>query len=392
MMPFSADQRRVLAMLSAAGPDGVAQAILSAKGFDASMIAGVGQPGLATLITEEVWEGGEPSAVAIMRITEAGHRALATEDWESQLVGSRRDRWSFFHRAMALAWEGSAVTRRGELSHFYHVAVAADKMMGDKNYDGLHGFAETSSVAPRTYALRRDNLDFVVFCFAKSEDAQAFREQFGGERLVPHLPSSRQFGVGADPTFGNDRAQQERFLVGAPRRKRRPTDDERRVLELLAGNPHGATEEALVLGHGFKLQMLASLVRTKLAKRYHLTVTARGRTTGVTVTYLKITDAGRKSLREWRGADELTRPIHDRTPVVLDKADIGRWLNGEGGTELLKRAAEDRLRMWPVSRRVNKTGTGDDDPTLLDEVAAWCSTLFEAQPRRAVDRCSGALL
>jgi len=26
--------------------------------------------------------------------------------------------------------------------------------------------------------------------------------------------------------------------------------------------------------------------------------------------------------------------------------------------------------MWPVSRRVNKTGTGDDDPTLLDEVAA----------------------
>jgi putative SOS response-associated peptidase YedK len=40
------------------------------------------------------------------------------------------------------------------------------------------------------------------------------------------------------------------------------------------------------------------------------------------------------------------------------------------GAELLRPAAEDRLRMWPVSRRVNKTGTGDDDPTLLDEVAA----------------------
>jgi hypothetical protein len=24
--------------------------------------------------------------------------------------------------------------------------------------------------------------------------------------------------------------------------------------------------------------------------------------------------------------------------------------------------------MWPVSRRLNKTGTGDDDPTLVDEV------------------------
>jgi putative SOS response-associated peptidase YedK len=69
-------------------------------------------------------------------------------------------------------------------------------------------------------------------------------------------------------------------------------------------------------------------------------------------------------------ANELTRPIHDRMPVVLDKADIGPWLRGEAGTELLKPAVEDRLRMWPVSRRVNKTGTGDDDPTLIDEIAA----------------------
>jgi putative SOS response-associated peptidase YedK len=69
-------------------------------------------------------------------------------------------------------------------------------------------------------------------------------------------------------------------------------------------------------------------------------------------------------------ANELTRPIHDRMPVVLDKADIRLWLSGEAGTELLKPAAEDRLRMWPVSRRVNKTGAGDDDSTLIDEVAA----------------------
>jgi putative SOS response-associated peptidase YedK len=69
-------------------------------------------------------------------------------------------------------------------------------------------------------------------------------------------------------------------------------------------------------------------------------------------------------------ANELTRRIHDRMPVVIDKADIRRWLSGEGGTELLRPAAEGGLRMWPVSRRVNKTGTGDDDPTILDEVAA----------------------
>ena len=52
------------------------------------------------------------------------------------------------------------------------------------------------------------------------------------------------------------------------------------------------------------------------------------------------------------------------------QADVGPWLSGAAGTELLKPVAEDRLRMWPVSRRVNKTGTGDDDPLLIDEVAA----------------------
>jgi putative SOS response-associated peptidase YedK len=63
-------------------------------------------------------------------------------------------------------------------------------------------------------------------------------------------------------------------------------------------------------------------------------------------------------------ANALTRAIHDRMPVVLYKADIGPWLNGAAGTELLRPAAEDRLLMWPVSRRVNKTGSSDDDPTL----------------------------
>jgi len=38
--------------------------------------------------------------------------------------------------------------------------------------------------------------------------------------------------------------------------------------------------------------------------------------------------------------------------------------------------------MWSVSRRVNKTGTGDDDPTLLDEVAG---VIVDA----ALRRCPG---
>jgi putative SOS response-associated peptidase YedK len=39
-------------------------------------------------------------------------------------------------------------------------------------------------------------------------------------------------------------------------------------------------------------------------------------------------------------------------PVLLGKADFEPWLNGAAGAELLRPAAEDRLRMWPVSKRV----------------------------------------
>ena len=68
-------------------------------------------------------------------------------------------------------------------------------------------------------------------------------------------------------------------------------------------------------------------------------------------------------------ANVLTRPIHDRMPAVLYKADIKPWLDGSGGSELLQSGPDDKLRMWPVSRRVNKSGSGDDDRTLIDEVA-----------------------
>src|SRR5262249_21999281 len=69
-------------------------------------------------------------------------------------------------------------------------------------------------------------------------------------------------------------------------------------------------------------------------------------------------------------ANALTGTIHNRMPVVLDDADVRPWLNGTLGSEVLKPAAEDRLPIRTVAGGVNKTGAGDDDPTLIDEVAA----------------------
>jgi hypothetical protein len=36
---------------------------------------------------------------------------------------------------------------------------------------------------------------------------------------------------------------------------------------------------------------------------------------------------------------------------------------------VLRPAPNDLLRMWPVSKRVNASGRGDDDPGLIEPVA-----------------------
>jgi|SRR6266404_4282123 hypothetical protein len=76
MMPVSAEQRSALVMLATAGRDGVAQALLSARGFDATMTADLVNRGLATLTMEKVLTSGKLIAVAMVRITEAGRRVL----------------------------------------------------------------------------------------------------------------------------------------------------------------------------------------------------------------------------------------------------------------------------------------------------------------------------
>jgi hypothetical protein len=53
----------------------------------------------------------------------------------------------------------------------HRVALSADKLRGVESV--VHRFANGRS-APRPYSLRRDDGEFVVFCFARPEDADAF--------------------------------------------------------------------------------------------------------------------------------------------------------------------------------------------------------------------------
>jgi putative SOS response-associated peptidase YedK len=58
--------------------------------------------------------------------------------------------------------------------------------------------------------------------------------------------------------------------------------------------------------------------------------------------------------------------MHDRMPVILEENDFGPWLSGEAGSEMLKPAANDILKCWPVSKRVNSSRADAEDPTLID--------------------------
>jgi putative SOS response-associated peptidase YedK len=70
------------------------------------------------------------------------------------------------------------------------------------------------------------------------------------------------------------------------------------------------------------------------------------------------------------GASEWMTPYHDRMPVLLRVGDFDVWLSGSLGAEALRPAAESASREWPVSRRVNRAGVGEDDPTIIEKAEA----------------------
>jgi hypothetical protein len=84
------------------------------------------------------------------------------------------------------------------------------------------------------------------------------------------------------------------------------------------------------------------------------------------------------------GACARMMPYHDRMPVLLRAEDFEARRNGSLAADALRPAAESALREWcPCHGSVNRTGVGNDDPTIIEK---WMPLMA---PRRRIQRCFG---
>jgi hypothetical protein len=71
-------RRRALELLADCPQEGYAQAVLMAHGFTVEQMVELVRAGLATATAQRVKAGRERMEIAVLRITDAGRRALAT--------------------------------------------------------------------------------------------------------------------------------------------------------------------------------------------------------------------------------------------------------------------------------------------------------------------------
>ena len=72
-------------------------------------------------------------------------------------------------------------------------------------------------------------------------------------------------------------------------------------------------------------------------------------------------------------ANELLRALHDRMPVILDQADISKWLGEIPATPdelkaMLKPYPSDKMQLWPVDKSVGSVK--NDQPELVMPIGA----------------------
>ena len=83
------------------------------------------------------------------------------------------------------------VVRKGELGtaqidrDWPHQVALPERGVSGANYPIIEAFCKGLSVCQRHHSFRRDDMNFVVFCFAVEAHAQQFSVRFNGKLLKP---------------------------------------------------------------------------------------------------------------------------------------------------------------------------------------------------------------
>jgi hypothetical protein len=76
--------------------------------------------------------------------------------------------------------KGELTRRRIDREWPHQVALRANQLRG-KKHEKVHDFCRNLLLCPRGHAFRRDDIDYVVFCFADPTHADLFCARFKGE-------------------------------------------------------------------------------------------------------------------------------------------------------------------------------------------------------------------
>jgi putative SOS response-associated peptidase YedK len=78
-------------------------------------------------------------------------------------------------------------------------------------------------------------------------------------------------------------------------------------------------------------------------------------------------------------ANQTLQPIHERMPVVLERADWPLWLGeAEGDRSALLRPSDAAFRFWPIATTVNNVR--NDGPKLLEPLDALSTSTYPSAP------------